>query len=104
MNIKGLWGARGGGKLCEYTILIFCSYRVPLVWINRDYSMFVLIRVRIKSKRAFIQLKIKIITLHSLGVINLKIMFTCPKTLSEFTLVLYEILLIGRKDSLTEAS
>lgn len=61
-----------------------------------------LIRVMTKSKRAFISLEIKIITLHSLGAINLKIMFTCSKILSKFTLVLYETLIIGTKDSGTE--
>lgn len=39
----------------------------------------------------------EIITLHSLGAINLKIMFTCTKTLSKLPLVLYEILLTGTK-------
>lgn len=72
------------------------------MWINRGCSIFVLIRVMTKSKRAFISLEIKIITLHSLGAINLKIMFTCSKILSKFTLVLYETLIIGTKDSGTE--
>lgn len=58
----------------------------------------------IKSKRAFILLEIKIIIVHSLGAIKLKIMFTCAETLSKFNSISVKFLIICIKNSGTEAA
>lgn len=63
-----------------------------------------LLKTTKKSKRAFILLAIKIIILHSLGAINLKIMFTCAEALSHFTSLSMKILSICTKNSGTEAA